>query len=262
MSNPLDQIVPGCDVAHEVFGHGVVLEYDPPFEITVRFDDDEVGDRRIHMSFAPIAISSNGEAIAFREALPDQEYAVKELSPEEEARAHFDYIAIDQMAIASKAIDVSTDDNPVQLQGFALYKQDFGGRRLVGANFTGAHLSKTRFEGANATGAVFIDADLEFADFSGCELAGANFTGAVMTDAEFGGANLEGANLAEAGCALIGLVGANLTGANLAGASLVAADFTGACLEGANLLGADIEEACFNDANLKGTTMPDGSIHE
>jgi uncharacterized protein YjbI with pentapeptide repeats len=260
MSNPLDQIAPGYDVTHEVFGHGVILEYAAPFEIVVRFDDDAVGDRRLHLSFAPVVITRDGEEIAFRDALADQEFAAKALSPEEEARALFDYIAVDQMAIASKAIDVATDDNPVQLQGFALYKQDFTGRRLVGANFTGTHLSQARFAGVNATGAVFIDADLEFADFSGCELAGTDFTGAVMTDAEFRGANLKGAKFAEAGYSLIGFVGANLAGANLAGASLVAADFTGACLQGANLLGADIEEACFDDAILTGATMPDGDL--
>jgi uncharacterized protein YjbI with pentapeptide repeats len=260
MSNPLDQIAPGCDVAHEVFGHGVILEYAAPFELAVRFDDDEVGDRRIHLSFAPVVISCDGIEIKFRDALPEE--TIQKLTPHEEAMARLDAVGSEHRAVASKAIDTATDERPAQLVGLVLDKVDFSGRRLVGTNFASAHLRNALFAGADLTGANFTGADMEFADLSGCELAGADFSNAVLTDAEFRDANLAGADLTGIFASLIGFADANLSMANLSGASLTAADFTGADLQGASLLNAEIEEADFDDANLNGTTMPDGSIHE
>lgn len=72
MSNPLDQITPGCDVTHDVFGHGVVLEYAAPFDISVRFDDVTAGERRMHLLFAPVTIHRDGIEIEFRGALPEE----------------------------------------------------------------------------------------------------------------------------------------------------------------------------------------------
>lgn len=259
MANPLDQITAGCDVEHPLYGHGVVLEYSKPFELVVRFDDDQVGDRRLHLQFAPVQISSDGTPIDFHSALPREEYEVTELSPREEALARFDQMATDQMAIASKAMGVATDEKPAQLAGLLLNNQDFRGRRLVGANFTGAYLRRANFAGVDLTGAIFIDADLESADFTGCQLSGADLSGAILIDAEFRGANLSGANLRGIGGSLVGFAEANLAGANLVDASLISADFTDANLEGASLLGAEVEDSDFGGANLAGMTLPDGT---
>jgi TPR repeat protein len=59
---------------HDVFGHGVVLEYAAPFELVVRFDDVRAGDRRIHLAFAPVTIHRDGKEINFRSVLPEETF--------------------------------------------------------------------------------------------------------------------------------------------------------------------------------------------
>ena len=259
--NSLSLIGPGCEAVHESFGRGVVLEYQPPAEVLVRFDDDEVGDRRLHLGFAPLVLSRDGVEIDFLGALPDEELEVIDLSQQEEDLARLRQVAAGDVAVARKAMGVATDEEPVNLAGLHLYGLDASGRRLISADFSKAYLRMAVFAGAVLTEAVFVEADMESADLSGCELGGADFSGAVLTDAEFRGANLTNANLAGIFASLVGFADANLAGAHLTGASLIAADFTGANLEGANLLGAEVDEADFSGARLTGATMPDGSTH-
>jgi uncharacterized protein YjbI with pentapeptide repeats len=260
MSNPLDQIAPGCDVAHAVFGHGMVLEYAAPFELLVRFDDDEVGDRRIHLAFAPVTLTSDGVEIGFRGALPEEKYDAA--TPHEEAMARLDSVGVAHRGIANKAIATATEDAPAQLVGLMLDDVDFADQHLVRANFTGSHLRRTNFAGVDLAGAVFIDADLEDADMSGCNLLGVDLSSAYVVSASFREANLAGAKLAGAGAAYSDFSGANLAGVDFSGAALEEADFSGANLEGATFLDASIEDVTFDGAKLTGATMPDGSRHD
>ena len=78
MSEELAKIRTGCDVMHDVFGHGVVLEYAAPFEISVRFDDVAAGERRMHLFFAPVTIHRDGIEIEFRGALPEEPFDAPE----------------------------------------------------------------------------------------------------------------------------------------------------------------------------------------
>jgi hypothetical protein len=80
-------------------------------------------------------------------------------------------------------------------------------------------------------------------DLTGANLLGANLTGAYLTRADLLGANLlwaylTGADITGANLLWANLTGANLTGANLLGANLTGADLLGAYLTGANLTGA------------------------
>ena len=78
MTEVLEQIVPGCDVMHDVFGHGVILKYSAPFYISVRFDDLAAGDRRMHLLFSPVTIHRDGIEIEFRGALPEETFGTPE----------------------------------------------------------------------------------------------------------------------------------------------------------------------------------------
>ena len=102
--------------------------------------------------------------------------------------------------------------------------------------------------GANLSGADLSRANLYGANLSGADLSGANLYRANLYGADLSGANLSGANLYRAN-----LYGANLSGANLYRANLYGADLSGANLYGANLSGAEL-------AIAKTRILPEGSI--
>jgi hypothetical protein len=102
VSDPLSEVILGCDMGHGSLGHGVVLENSAPFELLVRFDDGEVGDRGLRLAFAPVTIHRDGVEINFRDALSEQ--PLNALAPQEEAFAIENVIATDLPASASKAI--------------------------------------------------------------------------------------------------------------------------------------------------------------
>jgi hypothetical protein len=104
-----------------------------------------------------------------------------------------------------------------------LYGANFSFSCLVGADFTGASLTKASLAHANLTGA-----DLTRANLTEANLTWAHLFGADLTEARLGAADLVGADLSGTR-----LVGTNLTGANLTGCRIYGVSAWNVELDGA-----------------------------
>ena len=107
------------------------------------------------------------------------------------------------------------------------------------------NLSHTNLIGANLTGAVLSRAALVGVKLSRATLFGAKLSGAVLNRAELVNANLTGADLSRA----------SLSDATLSDARLARTDLTGAFLDGADLPCANLFNANLTDATLINTNL-------
>ena len=158
------------------------------------------------------------------------------------------------------------DDYKLQLIERIIAGEDLG-NDLVGADLSGAFLSRAILEGANLVeanleGANLVEADLRRADLGEANLEGADLEGANLVEANLEGANLveadlRGADLGEANLERAYLEGANLRGAYLGEADLRGADLRRADLVKANLMEANLEGANLVEANLENATVKD-----
>ena len=107
------------------------------------------------------------------------------------------------------------------LEGAVMARCDLRGARFDRANLRGADLRQADCGLDNLGGTTdFIGADLSGADLSRAAIGGADFTGALLV-----GANLSGVRGASAPHASTCFYGANLTAARLAGADLTGATY-------------------------------------
>lgn len=143
--------------------------------------------------------------------------------------------------------------------------EGYRGRKLVGADLSGAALGGLSFIQADLRGASLQGAILSATLFHGARLRGADLTGVTADALGAHEADMEGVLLKDAvlkGAQLIGVVlldadlrGADLTGADLRGADLRYTNFTGADLSGANLSRCDLE-----GARLSGAVLTDARV--
>ena len=118
---------------------------------------------------------------------------------------------------------------------------------LIGADFSGADLSKTVLVGADLSRVNLSKANLTEADLTGADLSGASLIEANLNKANLWAANLMRADLRRA----------KLTGANLWKANLNYADLTKA-----NLRKADIHEAFLFNVQLRGADLSESTLWE
>jgi uncharacterized protein YjbI with pentapeptide repeats len=106
-----------------------------------------------------------------------------------------------------------------------LYRANFEGATLYGANLTGAYMHHS----------ILNNADLRYADLSGADLDNADMTGANFHSANLSGADIRGVWAEYANLSWADLRGADLReGAVLRNANLTHADLTGALFETGN----------------------------
>lgn len=134
-----------------------------------------------------------------------------------------------------------------------LWKADFEGANLAGANLAAADCRYSNFKNANLNGACLAYANLHQANFTGARMRDASFTGVslnlsgesdsvhqqVAGPGNFIGADLCQAEFDEADLRFVKFNGASLQGASFTDALLTGADFTDANIEEANFTGAD-----------------------
>jgi len=155
---------------------------------------------------------------------------------------------------------------------------------FVGADLTGANLSRAQLPSADFTGATLAGANLQDANLNGAVLVGPpdaegnpghlDMTGANLRGTALKGAKLDGAIMvgvranATTDFTDASMKGVDLTDADLRGARLAGADLTGAImrgillgptndLTGAMLKGADLTEAC-----MPGVSLQDQDLQE
>jgi uncharacterized protein YjbI with pentapeptide repeats len=133
------------------------------------------------------------------------------------------------------------DLREADLSDALFYKTDFTYAKLVGANFSRAHLG---------------DAKLYWAD-----LRDANLSGAYLGGVKLCGADLRDANLSRARLKMADLTEANLSSANLSRAYLGRAKIIWAKLRGANLKGANLRDANLDRANLCGANLQNSLLY-
>lgn len=119
--------------------------------------------------------------------------------------------------------------------------------KLVGVDFSNAHMD----------GVIFSGIDLSGTTWTGARLQGAFFLHAMLKKAVLTGANLRRAQLSQADATQATLDGqVQLSGAHLSGAILKGANLTGAVLQGADgLPAADLSLAFMPDAKLTDAKM-------
>jgi len=145
------------------------------------------------------------------------------------------------------------------LTGANLFLADLSGVDLRGAHLDGADLRGAHLNGADLRGADLNNA-LLVAILLGANFSGANLTKVVARKADFSMAKLSRANLAEANLSQANLQRSNLSGANLqrsnlSGANLSWADLSGADLSMANLTAAFLIQTILERANLSGCNV-------
>ncbi len=151
-----------------------------------------------------------------------------------------------------------------------LWRSDFQGAFLSGADMRGAdlgesnmrfavmdqaHMSHANLDRSNLEGADLRRADLRGANLSYCSLANAILVDARLDGASFYTARLDGATLTRAHFEKADLRDAFLGGAHMDHADLQGAYFWSARLPGADLGGAQLQDAIFIDADLSGANL-------
>lgn len=148
------------------------------------------------------------------------------------ANANLEGVVLDQ------AWALKSNFTGANLKNSSLFATQFGGGKLDGADFTGAHVAAD-FTNASATKAKFDGADLSADEKNqSMGLMRGAFKGAKLDGSSFKGANMQRVFMEFAS-----LRGADLSGANLRKGELAAADLTDANVAGANFDGADLNSA-------------------
>ena len=143
--------------------------------------------------------------------------------------------------------------------------------KLIGADFTGAHLSSVDFTYVNLSGAKFVNADLTNTYFGVSRLVGADFTGAHgrstiddvstgfcqsnLMGANFSGATFPGGMFASSILTKAKFVNADLDKCNFEFQNSTDADYRGAKLRGASLDSSVLTRANFQHADLSGANL-------
>jgi len=160
--------------------------------------------------------------------------------------------------------------NKTKFAGAKLAGAIFDQAWAVGADFSGADLTKASLFASQMQDTNFDNADLSFAriagDFSRAHLRKAKFVKADLSadmknqsmglmrasfrSADLEGADLESANLARADLQFAKFAGANFAHANLMGAEAGGADFRGAHFDHTALAGCDVTSAQIDTAQL------------
>jgi uncharacterized protein YjbI with pentapeptide repeats len=139
-------------------------------------------------------------------------------------------------------------------------RPDLFGSTLIGADLSGANLSKAKLRGASLAGADLERANLTSAKLSRADLSDANLSDAKLIRAYLSVANLSRANLSGADLSDAGLAGADLNGANLSKAKLRGAYLADADLQRANLTSADLTNADLSRTVLVETDFTNATI--
>jgi uncharacterized protein YjbI with pentapeptide repeats len=180
------------------------------------------------------------------------------------------------------------DLNCADFSGYAdLRRTDFGGARLIDADFRFAKLEGVSFGSAQLQDALLDNAQLQGASFKvaqlqrvsligaklqgafldnaqlqGASLISAELQGASLVAAQLQGAQLFGAGFQDAILDTAGLQGASVQNAHLQGASLIRAQLQGAVLDGADLQGASLDTAQMQGASLARVRLQGASLGE
>jgi len=135
----------------------------------------------------------------------------------------------------------------VDLSDACIYRANFSGCDLAGANLRNAYLFRTDLSHSNLyeadlSDAILLNASVGLANLAEAQLQRTHFTeaslyGCNLYKADLTQADLRRANLTEANLLRAILVGANLTGANLTRCSLIEADISSANLTSCKVYG-------------------------
>jgi uncharacterized protein YjbI with pentapeptide repeats len=174
---------------------------------------------------------------------------------------------IDKKALADFIVKTSNTIPQLQMR---LNKVDLSGQflkntMLIGANLSGANLSRVDLSGANLSRVDLSGADLSSAYLSSAYLFGADLSEAYISyvqlsyaclfSANISHANLSRANLSGADLSHVNLSGADLSHVNLSYTNLSDAYLSYATLSSANLSDADLSYADLSGANLFGANL-------
>lgn len=128
-------------------------------------------------------------------------------------------------------------------------RADFDAKRRAG-DVSGLNLNNYALEKQNLEALVMKKTTLVGASLAGARLAKANLTGAKLNNADLRGADLSGADLTEAD-----LSGANLEGAVLKGTVLKTTNLSKAKLQKVDLREAKLADAWFIETDLRGADL-------